>query len=346
MNKFCIDGKFLEKDIGGQTRYGKEIVKELDKLIDKDEIELIVPMYVENIPEYKNIKVVKYGNKKGFFWEQIDFLRYLKNNNKMAIYLCNTWPVFRPDIATIHDVSVFDVSHIYKNFYGKGSVLFHKILFKSAAKRAKVIFTISYFSKNEIIKYLNVKGDKIKVLDVGWQHMKKIKSDIKIFEKYPQLIKGEYFLSVSSLTPQKNFVWVEKTAKHNKECFFVIAGKKVALTVDDSSDLNNLLYLGKVTDGEMKALMENCKAFIHPALYEGFGMTPIEAMAAGAPVIISNAACLPEVYEDCAHYIDPYNPNVDLEKILQEKIQPAQKILDKYSWENCANELLKKIKEI
>ena len=346
MNKFCIDGKFLEKDIGGQTRFGKEVTKELDKLIDKNEIELIVSSHAENIPEYKNIKIVKYGKKKGVFWEQIDFLHYIKKNDRTAIYLCSTWPVFRPDIVTIHDTAPYDIPDIYKNLYGKISNIFHKVLCRIAAKRAKLIFTVSHFSKNKIMLYLGIEDKKIKVLCDGWQHIKYVKSDSNIFNKFPNLKKGEYFLSASSRTPQKNFAWIEGAAQYNKNSIFAIVGQKVALTVDKEADMENLLYLGKISDGEMKALMENCKAFIHPALYEGFGITPMEAMATGAPIIISNAACLPEIYEDCAHYINPYNSNIDLNKLLYQNVQPAQKVLDKYSWEDCAKELLKSIRSL
>ena len=85
--------------------------------------------------------------------------------------------------------------------------------------------------------------------------------------------------------------------------------------------LDNVIYLGFVSDEEMKTLMANCKAFIHPALYEGFGITPMEAMSVGAELIISNAACLPEIYGKSAHYIDPHNSDVDLDKLLSEPVR-------------------------
>jgi glycosyltransferase involved in cell wall biosynthesis len=60
---------------------------------------------------------------------------------------------------------------------------------------------------------------------------------------------------------------------------------------------SNIHFTGYLTDGEIKALMQNCRAFIHPAIYEGFGIPPLEAMSCGADLIISTATCLPEIYE-------------------------------------------------
>lgn len=96
----------------------------------------------------------------------------------------------------------------------------------------------------------------------------------------------------------------------------------------------------------MKALMKNCKAFIHPAKYEGFGITPMEAMSVGAPIIISNAACLPEIYGNSAHYIDPDVSDVDLNFILSEKVEPSENVLDNYSWRKSAENFANAIREL
>lgn len=57
-------------------------------------------------------------------------------------------------------------------------------------------------------------------------------------------------------------------------------------------------------------------------------------------MIDSTAACLPEVYGNSAHYIDPYNYDVDLDELLKEPIAPASQVLDKYSWSSETKKLL------
>lgn len=344
--RFCIDGRFVTRGFGGQERFSYETLAELDKLIAKDEVELVVPLGAETLPIYENIKIVKYGKRSGLLWEQLDFWNYIRKNKGVAIYLCNTWSFLRPDVVTMHDVVMFAMPEIFSNLYGKLSAYYHRVLFKVAAKKARIVLTISEHSRDEIIKYVKVKEEKIRVIECGWQHFARIIPDETVFDRHPELKKGEYYLSASSITPQKNFVWVQKAAEFNKEAVFAIAGKKVGLTVEADDSITNLHFLGRVTDEEMKALMAHCKAFIHPAKYEGFGITPMEAMSVGAPIIISNAACLPEIYQGTAHYIDPENPNMDLEALLKEEVEQAQAVLDRYSWKNNGIGLYKVMQEL
>ncbi|MCD7804174.1 MAG: glycosyltransferase family 4 protein [Oscillospiraceae bacterium] len=339
--KISIDGRFVTRRFGGQERFAYELLYELDKLVPKNSVELVVPLSSGNVPEYKNIEVVRFGKHNGLVWEQFDYWKYLRKNDRVSVYLCNTWPLFRPDIATIHDVAMLAMPKAYHgNLYGVLSQLLHTALFKSAAKRAKVILTISDFSKKDIMKILHIPADKIRLISCGWQHFSKITSDDSIFDRHKELVRGQYFLSASSITPQKNFKWVKESAKNNTGEVYAIAGKRVGLTSEKNAELDNLIYLGEVTDGEMRALMENCKAFIHPAKYEGFGMTPMEAMSVGAPIILSNATCLPEIYGDAAHYINPDDANIDLNELLKNPVEPAEKVLSRYSWEKGAHDLL------
>lgn len=339
MGRIAINGRFVVRRFGGQERYSYQIINGLDELAKPGQFELIVPAYAkeEKIPKYRNIEVKKVGKVKGHLWEQTDYFFYLHKNQKTGFNPCITCPIFKPDITTLHDIGQLINAQSYKNLYGKLSRQWHKWMFYSAAKHSKLIFTVSEFSKNEIQKYLNVSPDRIVVTGNGWQHFEKIEEDETFFDSHKELKPGEYFLSASSLTPQKNFKWVKKAAGNNPNEVFVIAGERVNLTQNDGEeDPENLHYLGFVTDGEMKTLMRNCKAFIHPAKYEGFGITPMEAMSVGAPIILSNATCLPEVYGDTVHYIDPDNPNVDLISLLQQPVGDPRKVLSKYSWSNMS----------
>lgn len=92
--------------------------------------------------------------------------------------------------------------------------------------------------------------------------------------------------------------------------------------------------------------MQKCRAFIFPSYFEGFGIPPLEALAAGAKVIISDSSCLPEIYGNAAHYIDPENPNVDLNALLTEEVSSAAPILEKYTLKNTAARLYKVICEL
>lgn len=341
MKKYTINGRFLTKKLSGQERFARELIAELDKICEPGEFEIVTPEYAKDIPSYKNIKVIKYGKVKSHLWEQTNFLWYLLKNKGTGLNLCTTCPLLKPDINTIHDISMTVNKQWYTNLYGRLSRIWHGMMKFTSVHFAKKILTVSEFSKKEMVRVLKANPDKIYVLGNGWQHYKRVGMDDKIFDKIKKLKKGEYYFAASSLTPQKNFKWLKEAAEKNPNCQFAIAGKIEGLSNagDVKNNLENVIYLGFVSDEEMKSLMANCKAFIHPALYEGFGITPMEALSVGAELIISNAACLPEIYGKSAHYIDPYNSDVDLDKLLKEDVEPAEKVLEKYSWEKFAKML-------
>ena len=205
------------------------------------------------------------------------------------------------------------------------------------------MITVSNYSKARLAKFMNVPESRFHVISNAWQHYQRVEEDDSIFDKLPVgYQRGEYFMALSSLSPQKNFVWVKEVAKRNPNKKFLIVGRAEGFTKLGAGDLqeSNLHFTGYLTDGEIKSLMKGCRAFIHPAVYEGFGIPPIEALSCGAELIVSTAACLPEVYGKSAHYIDPYNYEVDLDELLKEPIAPASEVLDKYSWAREAKKLL------
>lgn len=348
MKKYVINGRFLTKKLSGQERFAREILAEVDKICKPGEFEIVTPMYAKDIPDYKNIKVIKYGNVKSHFWEQTNFFWYLLKNKETGLNLCTTCPLLKPDINTIHDISMTVNKQWYNNRYGKMSRMWHGLMKFSTVHFAKKILTVSNYSKSEMVSVLKADPNKIYVLGNGWQHYKRVGVDDGIFDRVKKLKKGEYYFAASSLTPQKNFNWLKEAAEKNPNCQFAIAGKIEGLSNanDIKNRLDNVIYLGFVSDEEMKSLMSNCKAFIHPALYEGFGITPMEALSVGAELIISNAACLPEIYGKSAHYIDPHNSNVDLDVLLKEDIEPGEKVLEKYSWEKFAKMLYEILNEM
>lgn len=202
---FSINGRFVTRRFGGQERYSYEIITELDKFVGDGEFELVVPAYADRLPELKNIKIVKYGNIKGHLWEQTNYFWYLKKNKRIGVNTCITCPILKPDIVTMHDISQLVHPEWYSNTYGKISKLWHEMMFKSAARNSILIFTVSEFSKKEIVNYFKIEENRIVVTGNGWQHFSKIEDDKDCFDKYSFLKKGEYFLSASSITPQKKF---------------------------------------------------------------------------------------------------------------------------------------------
>lgn len=345
MKKIVFNGQFLARKMTGQERFAIETILELDKLVNTEKIELVVPKNSKNIPELKNIKVKQYGKLTGILWEQIDLAWYSIINHALTINLCSVMPILKPGVICIHDLSYKVNPQYCKHLYGKLSQIWHKVFFHLAWYFSPIVYTVSNYSKQQMIDIYHVDEKKIHVIENGWQHFKRVEEDDTIFERKPNLKRGEYFFMVGSLSPNKNLDWVLNAARKNADETFAIAGNAVAYGKSYSTDeLANVDLLGYVSDGEMKALMRNCKAFIFPSFFEGFGIPPLEAMSVGAKVLVSNASCLPEIYGNSAIYIDPYNSDIDINEFLKKPVDSPELVLEKYSFANTAKKIYADIK--
>lgn len=231
-----------------------------------------------------------------------------------------------------------------------------------SSQRADIICTISEFSKSEIVKYLNVPEEKIKIVSCGvnrklfhTQYSDDAVRNVK--EKYN--ISGSYFLYLGTLEPRKNVLKIIQAynlfRKRNEKCpKLVIAGKKGWLYEDifayvKSQQIENLvIFTGYVESNEVPVLMRGATTFLFPSLYEGFGLPVLEAMSCGTPVITSYNTSLREVAGDAGLLVNPeseeqiaecmqkINDNADLCRRLSEK---GLKQSAKFTWEEAAKTL-------
>jgi glycosyltransferase involved in cell wall biosynthesis len=153
---------------------------------------------------------------------------------------------------------------------------------------------------------------------------------------------------LGSLSKRKNIKWILDYALTHPETLFAISGTSlstVKVNELENGIPQNIILPGYLDDSKVKALMEKCKAFILPSYYEGFGLTPLEALSCGAKIIVAKAASLPEIYGSAAHYIDPFNTDVDLDELLCEPVEKPDEILAKYSYDTASEQVYKLIKE-
>ena len=343
MNKiynYIINGRQLTGNVGGVQRYLREILLELDKIIQKDEISVIVPKNAESIPSYENLKIIHYGRLNGLLWENICLPWYLLTRRKLGINLCTVVPFLYPfGIVAIHDVMICRYKEMNRAMKFLPRVLL-KLNYWVSTHFSKAIITVSQTSKNDICKFYHVNPQKISIIPNAWQHMNRIGLDNKVFEKFSFLKKGNFYLALSANRWQKNFKWVIEVSKRNPDFLFAIVGERDQWQNTQFNSLNNVHRLGYLTDEEIKALYQSSKAFLFPSICEGFGIPPLEAMSVGTKVIVSNSSCLPEIFEKSAYYINPFDYDVDLDMLLKEKIENSELVLNKFSWKSSAEKLL------
>ncbi len=343
--KIVINGWFyVGKQITGIERFGRELVKALDEIVVKDQVTLLVPAYVTEEILLNNIKVERLGKRAPFLWQQTTLVNYIrKNKGCKCLSVTSNFPLLLwKGYAFLHDISPI----VNRDFYTAKFRLKTNWQMKLLMKKKNVeLLTISNFSVSEIRRVSKRKGE-ITIVPCGWEHMQTVEADRTIFEKYPEIICGEYMYAMSSVSPNKNFKWILEVAKKNANIQFVIAGK-VDTKIFDASEIasaDNVIFLGYVTDGEAKALLEEAKAFIFPSFYEGFGMPPMEALSCNTDIIISDIPCLKEIYGNTAHYINPKEATVNLTKLLEEKVEAPEQLLNIYCWKNAAKKVAEVLK--
>lgn len=333
--KYLVDGRFLASMSTGVDRYAYQSLKELDKICKDIDISILVPSNAKEIPDYKKIKVIKSHFSK--FWTQIVFAINALIRRATPVNLCNEVSIFaKKGICALHDVCYAEDV----DFFPEEEKQWFLKIYKRITKHSLKIVTVSQFSKKRICELLNVPEEKIVVAGNGWQHFSDVKSDETVFDKHKDIRKGEYYFCMASANKNKNVAWVVENAKYNPDKQYVLGGKDLDV-VYKLSEVKNIIFVGFLNDGHAKALMEHCKAFLFPSFYEGFGIPPLEAQSVGTQIIISDAASLPEIFKDSAHYIKPDEPHIDLNKILEEKVGSYTKILNKYSWKGTAEKIYK-----
>lgn len=361
MRKTCfLNARFLSQSVTGVQRYAIELVKSLDNLIECGEIDskqysfiLLAPQELNYELNLRNIPLKRVGYFKGHIWEQFELPYYARNG--LLVNLCNTASIFKfHQTVTIHDATVYNYpksySFIFRNWY--------KILFNVLGRNVSKVMTDSLYSKNDLIKYCKMDSNKIRTIYLGKEHILNVdKQDYFIEER--NLKSGNYIFAVSSLSPNKNFQSIVEAISllSHDDLNFVIAGGSDPRIYGDMklSISNQITYLGYISDNELRSLYENAACFIYPSFYEGFGLPPLEAMACGCPVIVSNAASLPEVCGDAALYCNPHDPNDIAEKIKlmmgDKQLRESYRVkglerAKQFTWEKSARETFEVIQEV
>jgi glycosyltransferase involved in cell wall biosynthesis len=351
--KIVINGDFFFRKITGIERLAYEITVRLDRLIQPNEIAILIPSNTPNVPLYKNIEVIRYkkfnSSRHSHIWWQMFPLQYyfLTHRKYMILDFENTCLPFAPGIVFLHDIYCKFFPEDFTSLRDKIVRWYNQWQYWFISKKAKRIITVSQFSKQQIIDAYQADPEKISVIFNGWDHFRHILPDYGIFKEYSELTQKPFYFSLGSLSKRKNLSWIVEYASKHQDMIFAISGTELPTAqAHITVSLSNIILLGYLNDEKVKALMSECKAFIQPSYYEGFGIPPLEALSCGAKIIVSNAASLPEIYGNTAHYINPFNTNVDLDALLQEPVEPPDRILQKYTYDTAAHQVYELIQQI
>lgn len=349
----AINGESWAKNLTGIERVAQDTVTYLDKICSPGEFELVVPKNILRPAEFKNIKVVQLDAEAHFFpkWTQIHFQKYVIKNRRLSFDFSNTCPYFAPGIEYLHDIYAKLYPDDFKQTRRDRLIhLYSVLMYKRIARHAKKIIAVSEYTKKTIVQTYKTPEERIEVVYDGLGTYRNIQKDDSIFERLPQLQEKKYYFTLGSLSTRKNLKWIAAHAELFPNEVFAVSGKPIPSVVAPElkklNSLKNVIMTGYLNDGEVKSLLSRCKAFVLPSYFEGFGLPPLEALSCGAKIIISNRTSLPEIYKNCAYYIDPDNPDVNLDKLLDQPVEDPSALLERFTLENTAKRLYEIVKDV
>jgi len=301
------------------------------------------------------------------------FLRLVWEQSILPLFLCKkygisvlfspnyTSPILHPgfrSIVTIHDLSFYPLSKLYP----LKRRLFKPII-KFSVRVADKVIAVSEYTRKDILKYIGDFGKKVTVVyeaaDKRFGDSVSIKAINDTRTKFG--IKNEYVLFTGFLEPRKNlerlleaFAKIKEDVPHD----LVMTGAKgwwydsTYKKVESLGIAGRVIFTGYVSDHELPSLYAGAALFAFPSLYEGFGISVLEAICCGTPVLVSNNTSLPEVAGEAGVYVDPYDVGDISMKLKKVLVNPAEraalkrkcpKVKINFSWEKAARQTLQVI---
>jgi len=347
-----IDARIINSSTG---RYVERLLHYLQEVDDLNTYTVLVPSKDEKFwtPTADNFSVKTADFANYSFAEQIGFKKFLDQLEPDLVHFCMPQqPIFYSGakVTTFHDLNLLHTYNSDKNW-----LIFHakqvvgKFVFKRVAKTSDQIITPSEFTKKELIEFSGIWPNKVTVTYEA--------ADVSIdtLEPYTHPFK-HFILYVGQQSDYKNIRRLgdahQRLIKKYPDLGLILVGKKNAGLLRNEQyfterHYKNILFTDFIEDPQRDWLYTKAAAYVFPSLMEGFGLPGLEAMGYGAPVVSSNATCLPEVYGHAAHYFNP-SDTTDMARAIDEvlsndmlrneMIKEGYTQLKKYSWQRMAQQ--------
>ncbi|MCF7860231.1 glycosyltransferase family 4 protein [Patescibacteria group bacterium] len=387
-----IDARFYGPVGKGLGRYVQEVVDNILRINhnSQDKFEFVVFLSQDNFDQFvcaDSLVSKKLVSLPWYSWrEQLLFpLIIRKAKLNLMHYPHFNVPIFSPVafVVTIHDLILTRfpsrrASMLPSTLYWFKQIAY-RIIIQVAVIRAKAIITVSHFTKNDIVKQLGVRADKIVVTyegvatlnsaGEGKENIAKLSDDNQVLKHYQ--FHRPFLLYVGNAYPHKNldkFLEVFADLRHHhpsislvmvgKDDYFYQRVKQVAKHLQlwrPGADDNQVFFPGYVSDEDLKTLYRQALLYVFPSLYEGFGLPPLEAMSQSCPVISSNQGSLPEVLGSAAAYFNPYDKEdmlIKISALIDNKVARDDLIvrgrehIKSFSWQQCSSQTLDVYKQI
>ena len=269
-------------------------------------------------------------------------------------------PIFKKctTVVTVHDIAYM---HIPECYTYRHKFYFRRLLSRSIDK-SDLVIAVSESTKRDIIDNLAVDPNKIRVVYEGVDEIYRPYDDELELEKVKKIygIQKNFILSVSGISPRKNYIRLIKAVKmlkdeKNVDIQLVIVGENVWWYEDVFREVSrcgldeDVIFCGYIPQPHLLCLYNSALIFVHPSLYEGFSFPVLEAMACGCPVAASNVSSIPEVCGSAALLFDPRSVEgitasmrslITDDSLRRDLIKKGIERVKKFSWKKAAEETL------
>ncbi len=355
--KIAIDARIIRTSTG---RYVERLLHYLQEVDHENQYVILLDKkdFDGWIPTNPNFSKVGMDIPNYSFREQLNYLRLLQTLKVDLVHFAMPQQpllYFGPSVSTIHDLTLLN----FKNYDDNSKIAYNikqfifGIVVRFAASKSRLVITPTKYVKQDVVKTLHINPDKVAVTYESAELVTKGEP-----EPVQQLENKQFIMYVGRMDPHKNTRRLieahQKLIQAHPDLQLALPGKKdgnvqVIEQWAKDKDYKNVHFLGFISDDQLRWLFENAQAYVFPSLSEGFGLPGLEAMTYGTPLVSSNATCLPEVYQDGAHYFDPMNVEdmaAKINEVLEDKIlrenliKEGKSVAAQYSWKRMAEETL------
>jgi glycosyltransferase involved in cell wall biosynthesis len=344
--RVAIDGRELVGHATGVGRYVSQLLAAWDALEAAQAHQFVICAHaMPSLPPTPHLRVstaIKPGAG-GTAWEQLALPGLVRDAKPDVVFAPGYTAPLRgptPLVLTVHDVSFF----AHPEWFSWREGARRRFITRRAAARASRVLTLTAFSKDELVRRVHVPADHIDVIPLG-------PSGLDLGS--PRAPREPLVLYVGSVLARRHVgelvAGFARVAGRRPELRLVIAGDARGVGRDEltrqirhAGVSDRVTVTGFVTDAELAALYRRASAFAFLSSYEGFGLTPLDAIAAGVPPVVLDTPTAREVYGPAAHYV----PRADaalvegaLEAVLFDDavrsalVAAGPHVLERYSWE-------------
>ncbi len=367
----CIDTRGAKLYAGtGIGTYTARLMENIMTIDEEDVYSFFWPNDgYEDLLNKKNIRLTLFGEKNKRFWDEHFLPAQVKKTGCDLFHLPQNGLGLPAEkscayVATVHDL----IPYVMPETCGKSYLDRFTGEMPYILDACDRIITVSHYSKQDIIKFFNIPGEKISVTHLAADSRFRLmdKESAWNFIRSQYNLSTDYILYLGGFSPRKNVEGLidafKKTCRElpghydlvllgaSKDGHYELKKKVHALGLSDRT-----VFTGYVPYEHLPYFYNCASLFVYPSLYEGFGLPPLEAMTCGTPTITTNVTSIPEVVGDAAITIDPYDIDMLTQKIydilsdagLRRRLtERALKRAYHFSWKKTAVETINIYKEV